>query len=98
MPGNASPRRTWSRATRISTRVSSPDEWLTLLRWRNALLAGAGVLAGAWWGAGRVTLGVALVTAAAFALTAVANAANDIADIEIDRVAHPERPLASGAV
>jgi geranylgeranylglycerol-phosphate geranylgeranyltransferase len=78
--------------------VSSPDEWLTLLRWRNALLAGAGVLAGAWWGGGRVTLGVALVTAAAFALTAVANAANDIADIEIDRVAHPERPLASGAI
>ena len=78
--------------------MSSPDEWLALLRWRNALLAGAGVCAGAWWSAGRLTGAVALATLAAFALTAVANTTNDIADIEIDRVAHPERPLASGAI
>jgi geranylgeranylglycerol-phosphate geranylgeranyltransferase len=78
--------------------VSSPDEWLALLRWRNALLAGAGVCAGAWWSAGRLTGGVALATLAAVALTAVANTANDLADVEIDRVVHPERPLASGAI
>ena len=78
--------------------MSSPDEWLALLRWRNALLAGAGVCAGAWWSAGRLTGGVAVATMAAFALTAVANTTNDIADAEIDRVAHPERPLASGAI
>ena len=78
--------------------MSSPDEWLALVRWRNALLAGAGVCAGAWWSAGRLTDRVALVVVAAFALTAVANTTNDIADVAIDRVAHPERPLASGAI
>ena len=78
--------------------MSSPDEWLTLLRWRNASLAGAGVIAAAWWSSRQITGDVALVTLAAVALTGVANAANDIADIEIDRVAHPERPLASGAI
>jgi geranylgeranylglycerol-phosphate geranylgeranyltransferase len=78
--------------------VSSPDEWLALLRWRNALLAGAGVCAGAWWSAGRLTDRVALIVVAAFALTAVANTTNDIADVAIDRIAHPERPLASGAI
>ena len=54
--------------------------------------------AGAWWSAGRLTDHVALIVLAAFALTAVANATNDIADVAIDRVAHPERPLASGAI
>ena len=78
--------------------MSSPDEWLALIRWRNALLAGAGVWAGAWWSAGRVTNRVGLAVVAAFALTAVANTANDIADVRIDRVAHPERPLASGVI
>ena len=78
--------------------MSSPDEWLALLRWRNALLAGAGVVAGAWWSGGRLTGDVALVTIAAFALTGVANTTNDLADVQIDRVAHPERPLASGAI
>jgi geranylgeranylglycerol-phosphate geranylgeranyltransferase len=78
--------------------VSSPDEWLALVRWRNALLSAAGVFAGAWWSAGQVTLDVALVMLAAIALTAVANATNDLADIDIDRVAHPRRPLASGRI
>ena len=78
--------------------MSSPDEWLALLRWRNALLAGAGVWAGAWWSAGRVNGSVGLAVLAAFALTAVANTTNDIADVSIDRLAHPERPLPSGAI
>ncbi len=78
--------------------MSSPDEWLALIRWRNALLAGAGVSAGAWWSAGHVSGRVALAVVAAFALTAVANTTNDIADVNIDRVAHPERPLPSGAI
>jgi geranylgeranylglycerol-phosphate geranylgeranyltransferase len=38
------------------------------------------------------------VALAAITLTAVANTTNDLADIEIDRVAHPERPLPSGAI
>jgi geranylgeranylglycerol-phosphate geranylgeranyltransferase len=41
---------------------------------------------------------VAVAAVAALALTGVANATNDIADVEIDRVAHPDRPLPSGAI
>jgi geranylgeranylglycerol-phosphate geranylgeranyltransferase len=78
--------------------VSSPSEWLALIRWRNALLAGLGVFAGAWWSARQVTAGVGAAILAAFALTAVANTTNDIADVNIDRVAHPERPVAAGAI
>jgi geranylgeranylglycerol-phosphate geranylgeranyltransferase len=78
--------------------VSSPDEWLALVRWRNAILAAAAVFAGAWWSGGRVTQPVMLVILAAICLTAVANTTNDLADIAIDCVAHPRRPLASGAI
>lgn len=78
--------------------MSSADAWLALVRWRNALLAAAGVIAGAWWSGGRIDARIALVALAAVALTAVANTVNDVADIEIDRVAHPARPLPSGAV
>jgi geranylgeranylglycerol-phosphate geranylgeranyltransferase len=78
--------------------VSSPDEWLALVRWRNAALAAAGVVAAAWWSAGEITGRVVAVALAAVALTAVANTANDLADVEIDRVAHPNRPLPSGAI
>lgn len=76
----------------------SPSEWLALIRWRNALLAGTGVLAGAWWSAGHLSASVGAVVLGAFALTAVANTTNDIADVSIDRRAHPDRPLASGAI
>ena len=78
--------------------MSSSDEWLTLIRWRNAALAVAGVCAAAWWSAGRLTGRVGAVALAAIALTAVANTTNDLADIGIDRIAHPERPLPSGAI
>jgi geranylgeranylglycerol-phosphate geranylgeranyltransferase len=78
--------------------VSSPDEWLALVSWRNAVLAAAGVCAGAWWSAGDITRPVVFAALAAIALTAVANTSNDLADIEIDRVAHPKRPLPSGAI
>ena len=78
--------------------MSSPSEWLALIRWRNAVLAGLGVFAGAWWSADHLTSSVGAVILAAVALTAVANATNDIADVSIDRVAHPQRPLASGAI
>src|SRR5688572_25602632 len=39
-----------------------------------------------------------LVALAAIALTALANTVNDLADVEIDRVAHPDRPLPSRAI
>ena len=72
---------------------------LALVRWENALLSALGVLLGAWWARGFVLASPTLVAAViAVALTAVANAENDYQDRDIDRVAHPERPLPSGAL
>ena len=72
---------------------------LRLIRWENALIAGVGVVVGAWWVGGDITSRATLLTAgAAVALAAVANSYNDLGDIEIDRIAHPERPLPSGAL
>jgi geranylgeranylglycerol-phosphate geranylgeranyltransferase len=74
---------------------------LALVRWANALTAAAGVLVGAWWASSDLTrsaMPVALAALAAIALTAAANSWNDIADIGIDRIAHPERPLPAGTI
>ncbi len=82
-----------------SIAMRSPSAFLTLIRWQNVLLSVAGVLLGAWWARGAVTAPMVLITAsAAAALTAVANAANDLHDRKLDRVAHPGRPLPSGAL
>lgn len=69
------------------------------MRWGNALIAAGAVLLAAWWVGGDPLARAPLATAAAaVALAAVANAYNDYRDVAIDRVAHPERPLASGAL
>jgi geranylgeranylglycerol-phosphate geranylgeranyltransferase len=71
---------------------------LRLVRWANALTAAAGVVVGAWWaGWGDAAL-VGLAALAAIGLTAAANVWNDLADVDIDRVAHPDRPLVTGAL
>ena len=72
--------------------------YLSLARWPNALISAAGVLTGAWWAAGEIPPAARWAAAGALPLTAFANAANDVADLEIDRVAHPDRPLPSGAL
>ena len=70
-----------------------------IARWPNALIAAIGVLAGAWWVSPVVPQSRQLWAAmAAIALTVYANAYNDRYDLEIDRVAHPDRPLPRGAV
>ena len=72
---------------------------LDIARWRNALIAAVGVYVGAWWAARDATRPATLAAAlAAIALTGYANAFNDLADVAIDRRAHPERPLPSGAL
>jgi len=72
---------------------------LSLVRWENALLSVAGVVLGAWWATGRPGAPETIVMAGvAVLLTAFANADNDVRDYEIDRIAHPERPLPSGAL
>ncbi|HUQ82110.1 MAG TPA: UbiA family prenyltransferase, partial [Gemmatimonadaceae bacterium] len=72
---------------------------LSLVRWENALLSVAGVMLGAWSATGRPGEPETLVMAGvAVLLTAFANADNDVRDFDIDRVAHPDRPLPSGAL
>ena len=69
-----------------------------LVRWPNAVIASAGVLFGAWWVRPQslATRDVALAVGAACFATAAVNAINDSFDVEIDRVAHPDRPLPRG--
>jgi geranylgeranylglycerol-phosphate geranylgeranyltransferase len=79
--------------------MRSPSAVLALVRWQNALLSALGVLLGAWWAGGSIGAPATLLAAlVAVALTAVANAENDYQDRELDRMAHPHRPLPSGAL
>jgi geranylgeranylglycerol-phosphate geranylgeranyltransferase len=76
----------------------SADALLRLARWPNVLLAATGVAFGAWWVGWGDGARIALAALGAACLTVTANAWNDLADIDIDRRAHPERPLPSGLV
>ena len=79
----------------LPTRARSPaSAALALVRWPNALIAGAGVLLGAWWArADRFLTGeVAVAVLSAWLVTAAVNALNDAYDVDIDRIAHPDRP------
>lgn len=78
--------------------MRSVSALLSLARWPNALIAAAGVFVGAWWARGNIGPSVLWAAAAAVFITTAANAWNDIADLAIDRVAHPDRPLPSGAI
>lgn len=83
-----------------ATRRGGPAALLALVRPPNVLLAAAGVAVGAWWARGESWAAGATwwAVAAAACIAAFVNVANDLADVAIDRVAHPARPLASGAV
>jgi geranylgeranylglycerol-phosphate geranylgeranyltransferase len=72
---------------------------LKLARWQNCLIATATVIVGAFLLPEFPPAGVMLMAslAAAF-ITAYGNIHNDLADIESDRINHPERPLASGRI
>lgn len=67
-------------------------------RLQNGALAAGGVVVGAWWSGTtmRMSLRVVLAALVALALSTFANAFNDVCDVEIDRLAHPDRPLPSG--
>ncbi len=70
-----------------------------LARWQNGVIAALGVVVGAWWAGGPVTSRTcALAALASVGLATFANAFNDVCDEQIDRIAHPERPLPSGAL
>ena len=72
--------------------------YLRLVRPANAIIAGLVVLVGAWL-AGWPDWPLAIIASLSGALLiAWANVDNDILDSETDRVAHPERPVAKGAI
>lgn len=73
---------------------------IRLLRPMNALVAAVGVwvgglLAGAAWVPPPEVLAAAV---ASFCFAAAGNVRNDLGDVAVDRVAHPDRPLVTGAV
>ena len=71
---------------------------LALVRPRNLLMAAAGVAVGGFLALGRLALPAALLWAmgSALGLGASGNAANDLFDVEADRINQPLRPLAAG--
>jgi len=75
-------------------------ELVALVRGRNLLMAAVGVAAGGTLALGRVVvtreLGLAMLSA--MLLGAAGNAANDLWDVEADRINKPTRPLVSGAL
>ncbi len=79
---------------------SWPAEVATLVRGRNLALAAAGVAIGGALTLGRVAFPRELVLAmlSAMGLGAVGNTANDLWDVEADRINKPLRPLVSGAL
>ncbi len=77
-------------------KASSVSAYLELARWQNCLIAAAGVVVGAIWAGGRHPQLVAWVAGSAILFTCAANAWNDVDDIEIDRIAHPDRPIPAG--
>jgi len=78
--------------------------FLALLRPGNGVVAAAAVTAGAIAAAGPDALGpalrlqVAVAAGTAFAFIGAGNALNDYFDRDIDKVAHPTRPVPSGRV
>lgn len=71
-----------------------------LVRLRNLLLSAAGVAIGGVLALTRLELPASVVwaMASAIGLGAAGNIANDLADVEADRLNRPERPLAAGRI
>ena len=80
--------------------MSRPGAFLLLTRPGNVGIAALAVAVGGWTGARGisdwVTMGWAM--AAAALITAAGNTLNDVADVAVDRINKPHRPLPSGAV
>jgi len=81
-------------------RRSWPADLATLVRGRNLVIAATGVAIGGALALGRVSLPRELVLAilSAVGLGAAGNTANDLWDVEADRINRPLRPLAGGAL
>ncbi len=81
---------------------AGPASYLGLIRYRDCIMSAVAVFLGAFVVTGRsitghliaVTAGMAVV----FLFTGAGNSLNDYIDADIDRVAHPERPIPSGTI
>jgi geranylgeranylglycerol-phosphate geranylgeranyltransferase len=80
--------------------ASWPASLATLVRLRNLLLAAAGVAIGGVLALGRLTVPPEIWWAigSAIGLGAAGNVANDLADLDADRINRPERPLVTGRI
>ena len=81
-------------------RPSPAADLAALVRLRNLLLAAAGVAIGGVLVLGRVSVPreIWLAMASAFGIGAAGNVANDLYDVDADRVNRPDRPLVAGRV
>lgn len=79
-------------------KASSVSAYLELARWQNCLIAAAGVLVGAWWAGWGPVVPIVTFAIAAIAFAACGNAFDDVRDVEIDRIVHPQRPIPSGRI
>ncbi len=79
---------------------SRPASLAALVRLPNLVIAAAGVAVGGFLVQGRLGWPEPLVwaLAAAMGLGAAGNVANDVADLDADRINRPDRPLPSGAL
>jgi len=88
---------------RDSAGTGRPQGYLKLLRLGNCVMAALGALLASVICAGvdevsHFVMEIALSMAVVVSFTAAGNSLNDYYDREVDRVAHPERPIPSGKV
>ena len=78
------------------------NRYLRLFRLGNAVIGFIGVIAGAFvaegLGIGSYWLNIAIACLVVVAVMAGGNSVNDYVDRDIDRTAHPERPVPSGEI
>src|SRR5579862_1524985 len=86
----------WLAATKRSMSARSVEALVRLARWPNVVLSALGVAFGAWWVGWGPAAAIAFAAGGAACLTVTANVWNDLADIEIDRLAHPDVRRPSG--
>jgi geranylgeranylglycerol-phosphate geranylgeranyltransferase len=73
--------------------------FITILRIPNLFLLGLSVVLGFWLSHNPAgPLGLFLLVVAAGACAGFGNVVNDLADIETDRISHPDRPLSRGEI
>tara|TARA_Y100000588_G_scaffold55716_1_gene53245 strand:+ start:21511 stop:22341 length:831 start_codon:yes stop_codon:yes gene_type:complete len=71
---------------------------IELLRPINGLITAGSVLLAAWLATGQLTLPAFIAAFSATLIAGFGNGHNDIVDVEVDRLAHPNRPLPASGI